>query len=1119
MAWTTHLTDPNSVSDSSIDFVLVTALPEERDAVLEKLPGYSQLPPAADDIRTYFHAELPVTFPDHSEGRYRIIVMCLLGMGRIQAVTATTDAIKRWHPRYIVLIGIAGGIAARNVKVGDILIADQIVDYELQKLTPEGPQVRWEVQRADARLLNAYANLRSDNWSNLMKRKRPGRGKPNRHIGPVASGDKVIAFGEVLTKYKDVWPKLLGVEMEAAGVATAAFQSADKPGFFMVRGVSDLADENKGSSAIERWRSYACDVAASFAMALLQSGPVTLLDGSRQVKTKQVQLVIEGKFTEFTSIRQQEVIAVLAILLNIDPNYIRVLQVHNGSIRMVIEVPASAADRLYTLALAQDFRLKNLGVKSIVLEDREAIELVNTLPVKSGPGAEPPQQLSIRDALRALRSALVTLYNNPTSIRRLVDDAGIVAGIINFQGSAQDIWYSVITEAERQARMPALVNAVDQAYQNNQALQLAYQAYQQAVHSSGRYLSQLAYQPDNKRSHMTINTGGGPYIAGNVNTGGDFIGRDQHEDKLLTPEHSAIASDELIGKVKNACRKLLTALAKPRNKKILSDIENWLNVIPKNSLYHPEVEDYLIEVYPKVVEKFVAYARENLQNFKNPESKEYEIQDRLDGLFHRFANPDPDIRQPLDDLKLVVAYLFHAGAFQTHDFVDAVLAGAYANLAWAEEARRTGTAQLLEGLHKDAHVEADVYQELVMGAFTCDQNVQTTQSQLSTLLNEVADDYVTQRYRKIYRDTYPWWEGMIRVIDAIDVTKPEIAHWCEARRNEKARYEHNKQRIEHGLPPRRLLWPLELSDDANKRPDANYDFPPVAERVDELANQASYLLGNSAEDPKINAFDVCQNDLSTRSHHVVTGNRRAGKTWLRLYLEYFSLMTDEKLLPLFYFAPASLAFQTSGVEIVQHLARSVANHLFADLLVRSGNRTPTSDPWRASRVAIVPFLQRYGYEPPSDADSLAQPIPPKQLLDIDLAYGKSYLASVYTPMKEAIDAVSFAEYPTPTVEDTFDDIQRAIELAGYQRMFVLVDNWDELQAIPRRRLLGHLLDPHLLSQLSQRGIFLKLFMPESATALLSHFEKSCELQRASTHQLTLYTYAESKPVQTSAVGA
>ena len=366
---------PTAALPDSVDFVLVTALAEERDTVLDKLPGYRQLPPTKDDIRTYFQTDLPVTFPDNSTGRYRAIVMCLLGMGRLQAGMATADAIRRWHPRYVILVGIAGGIAARDIQIGDILISDQVVDYELQKLTPEGPKVRWDIQRADARLLNACNNFRNENWEELIKMKRPGRGTPNRHIGPIASGDKVIAFGDVLARYQDVWPKLIGVEMEAAGAATAAFQSPDRPGFFMVRGVSDLADENKDSSDVQKWRSYACDSAASFTIALLRSGPIPLSEGAAQTKTKQVQLIYEGEISEFTPNRQQEIVGVLATLMKIDPSNIRILQVYQGSIVMILEMPDSAANRLYKLATSRDFRLMSMGIKSVSVADRAIVEL------------------------------------------------------------------------------------------------------------------------------------------------------------------------------------------------------------------------------------------------------------------------------------------------------------------------------------------------------------------------------------------------------------------------------------------------------------------------------------------------------------------------------------------------------------------------------------------------------------------------------------------------------------------------------------------------------------------------------------------------------------------------
>ena len=272
------------VSNHLADFVIVTALEEELNAVLDKLQKYRKLPRAKDDIHTYYQADLPVNFSDGSTGKYRVIVTCFLRMGQKRAATATVDAIRHWHPRYIVLVGIAGGIAARNVQIGDILIPDQIIDYEWQKWTRGKPEIRWDVQRADAGLLNAGKNFQRENWSERIKIKRPGRGEPICHIGPIASGDKVIAAGEVLDSLLAGWPMLLGVEMEAAGVATAADESSDKPGFFMVRGVSDLADENKGSTVGEEWRPYARDAAASFVIALLSSGPIPVSEEISQNK-------------------------------------------------------------------------------------------------------------------------------------------------------------------------------------------------------------------------------------------------------------------------------------------------------------------------------------------------------------------------------------------------------------------------------------------------------------------------------------------------------------------------------------------------------------------------------------------------------------------------------------------------------------------------------------------------------------------------------------------------------------------------------------------------------------------------------------------------------------------
>lgn len=261
---------------NTADVVIVTALEEERDAILRYLPRYRQQPPKESDIHIYYTAYVPVEFTNNTSGKYKVAVLSLVNMGRVQAATATTDAIYRWKPSYVLLVGIAGGVAAADVRVGDVIIADQVVDYELQKVTPKRASIRWDVHKADPRLLTAAKNLRVSAWTSLIKTSRPTTGAPKRHTGPIASGDKVIAVNEVLEQLRGTWPKMVGVEMEAGGAATAAFNSSDKPGFFMVRGVSDLADEKKGSASVEKWRAYACDVAAAFAIALLRSGPFPL---------------------------------------------------------------------------------------------------------------------------------------------------------------------------------------------------------------------------------------------------------------------------------------------------------------------------------------------------------------------------------------------------------------------------------------------------------------------------------------------------------------------------------------------------------------------------------------------------------------------------------------------------------------------------------------------------------------------------------------------------------------------------------------------------------------------------------------------------------------------------
>ncbi len=260
-----------------VDFAIITALEEERDAVLHLLPSNTRLAASESSVRVGYAARLDAD----DNTAYDIRILPLLGMGRVEAANATTEAIRRWKPRCLMLVGIAGGVKERGVKLGDVLVADQVADYELQKLTPAGPEIRWRAYPASARLLAAAKALTEESWQLSIAAPRPARGKPSRHVGPVASGDKVVAAADVLQQYRKSWAALLGIEMEGGGVAAAAFTAPESIEFIMIRGVSDLADGAKNTTRVQKWRQYACDVAAAYAVSLIKSAPIPPRSGPK----------------------------------------------------------------------------------------------------------------------------------------------------------------------------------------------------------------------------------------------------------------------------------------------------------------------------------------------------------------------------------------------------------------------------------------------------------------------------------------------------------------------------------------------------------------------------------------------------------------------------------------------------------------------------------------------------------------------------------------------------------------------------------------------------------------------------------------------------------------------
>lgn len=257
----------------SADFVILTALEEERDAVLSKLGRTDKLDKEPTDAHTYYRGSVKSTRKDGSI--YDVVVTCLLNMGPTDAAVRAAQIVKRWNPRYVLLVGIACGVRG-EADYGDILIATQVADYTLGKQQNGRRKIRWNVSPCGASLLDSAINI-SSKWQRLITLSRPGDGQPKQCRGVVASGGDVIADDRVIAAYSDIWPKLVGIEMEAGGVAAALHQTVERPEFLMIKGVSDLGSD-KHDPGVFPWRSYACHAAAAFTRALIESGPSAKLE-------------------------------------------------------------------------------------------------------------------------------------------------------------------------------------------------------------------------------------------------------------------------------------------------------------------------------------------------------------------------------------------------------------------------------------------------------------------------------------------------------------------------------------------------------------------------------------------------------------------------------------------------------------------------------------------------------------------------------------------------------------------------------------------------------------------------------------------------------------------------
>jgi nucleoside phosphorylase len=161
MQTTVSSSDNRPTQSVPIDFAFVTAFPFVRDTILQHIEGYEIVHDNfASSVHYRGHIPIPVT-----DERYEVVVFMPLEkeIKHDEGITSIIQMIKRWHPAYIIKIGVADGIPGK-VRLGDIVIADFVCHYEPTKQILGGELQREQLFPSDRLLYGRAFSYQSNEW-------------------------------------------------------------------------------------------------------------------------------------------------------------------------------------------------------------------------------------------------------------------------------------------------------------------------------------------------------------------------------------------------------------------------------------------------------------------------------------------------------------------------------------------------------------------------------------------------------------------------------------------------------------------------------------------------------------------------------------------------------------------------------------------------------------------------------------------------------------------------------------------------------------------------------------------------------------------------------------------
>ncbi len=261
---------------SKADILIVTATPVESRAVLDAFAGITGQPARPVPIGDRIYHDLGEVHDTRV-----FLALTEMGSGGLGASQQTVQkGIAALRPAAVILVGIAFGVDEQKQAIGDVLVSQQLLLYEPQRVGEGNIVPRGDKPHASSWLFN-YLKSAQLYWNEPTITVR---------FGLVLSGEKLVDHLNYREQLQQLGPEAIGGEMEGAGLY-AACQDA-KVDWILVKAICDWADGHKAKDQDARQRLAARNAAAFVAHAiqrLVLRQPVNNQDSHEQQDPEQVQ--------------------------------------------------------------------------------------------------------------------------------------------------------------------------------------------------------------------------------------------------------------------------------------------------------------------------------------------------------------------------------------------------------------------------------------------------------------------------------------------------------------------------------------------------------------------------------------------------------------------------------------------------------------------------------------------------------------------------------------------------------------------------------------------------------------------------------------------------------------